>query len=251
MKTKKQIFTYLINLCFFLYFLILLIERSISLVATFVNGVNPFGTVFSSYVYSIVFASIAGFFMLLFWRCRPNIKALFKPNEDLGFSDLCLAGGVLLLSGMVHTSYTISPLQFASYGIWILGILFRVILTHPTSENKPLLWLSFAYLVAFSMAIPVMYPSAIELHVLFHILEAVGSAFLVAAFTYLLLFVFEGKSDLFLLWPVIAMIVFDVPLIALRWNEEINVFVLIFAILSSLLFLAGFIYKRVGKKKAD
>lgn len=243
MNSNSKTLTYFINLCFFLYFVLLIAERSISVALTLSNNINLYGTAFDGYVYSLVFVSIVGFLVLLVLKCRPNIKGLFKPSDDLQFGWLCIAGGVLLLSGMVHTHYTISGLQFASYGIWILGILLKVISIHNKTENKVLLWLSFAYLVAFSMAIPVMYQSLIEAHVFFHILEAVGSIALVGCFTYLLLRLFNDNGDLFPIWPIILAIVIDVPLIVLRWNEEINFFVLIFVALSTALYIVGFAYK--------
>ena len=243
MKNKSKTLTYFINLCFFLYFVLLIVERTISVVLSLSNNINLYGNAFDGYVYSLLFLSVIGFLVLLIVKCRPNIKAIIKPSDDLRFDWLCIAGGVLLLSGMVHTHYTISGLQFASYGIWILGILLKVISIHSKSENKVLLWLSFTYLVAFSMAIPVMYHSAIEAHLFFHIIEAIGSIALVAAFTYLLLRIFNDNNDLFPLWPIILAIVIDVPLIVLRWNEEINFFVLIFIALSTALYIVGFAYK--------
>lgn len=240
MKNKSKIITFFINLCFFLYFVLLIVERSISVILSFSNGINLYGSTFDGYVYSLVFFSVVGFFVLLIAKCQPNVKALSKPSEDLRFDWLCIAGGVLLLSGMVHTHYTIPGLQFASYGIWILGILLKVISIHSKNKNKVLLWLSFAYLVAFSMAIPVMYQSAIEAHVFFHILEVIGSVALVATFTCLLIRLFNDNGDLFPIWPIILAIVIDVPLIALRWNEEINFFVLIFIVLSTALYIVGF-----------
>ncbi len=243
MKNKSKKLTYFINICFFFYFILLIVERSISVILSLNNGINLYGNAFDGYVYTLVYLSIIGFIVLLVVKCRPNIKALFKPNDDLKFDWLCISGGVLLLSGMVHTHYTISGLQFASYGIWILGILLKVISIHSKNENKGLLWLSFAYLVTFSMAIPVMYQSLIEAHIFFHILEAVGSIALVGCFTYLLLRLFNDNGDLFPLWPIILAIVIDVPLIVLRWGEEINFFVLIFIALSTALYIVGFTYK--------
>ncbi len=243
-ENEEKNLRYFINLCFFLYFVLLIAERSISVILSLSNNINLYETAFDGYVYSLVFLSMVGFLVLLIVKCRSNIKALFKPNEGLRFDWLCIAGGVLLLSGMVHTHYTISGLQFASYGVWILGILLKVISLHHKTENKVLLWLSFAYLVAFSMAIPVMYHSLIDAHVFFHILEAVGSIALVGAFTYLLLRLFNDNGDLFPLWPIILAIIVDVPLIILRWNEEINFFVLIFIALSTALYIVGFAYKK-------
>ncbi len=243
MKNKSKTLICFINFCFFLYFVLLILERSISVTLSLNNNVNLYGNAFDGYVYTLVFLSIIGFLVLLIVKCRSNIKALFKPSEDLKFDWLCIAGGVLLLSGMVHTHYTISGLQFASYGVWILGILLKIISNHSKNDNIVLLWLSFAYLVAFSMAIPVMYHSAIEAHLFFHILEAIGSIALVAAFTYLLIRIFNDNNDLFPIWPIILAIVIDVPLIVLRWNEEINFFVLLFIALSTALYIVGFVYK--------
>ena len=99
------------------------------------------------------------------------------------------------------------------------------------------------------MAIPVMYQSLIEAHVYFHIIEGVGSFLLVGFFTYLLLSIFNSREDLFIPIPVIVMIIMDVPIIALRWNEEINYFVLIFMSLSFVLFLVEYIRKIVRVRK--
>ncbi len=118
------------------------------------------------------------------------------------------------------------------------------------SNNKILLWLSFFYLVSFSMAIPVMYESAIELHAVFHILEAITAIVLVFIFTYLFLQIFKGIDDLFLLIPIIVATILDVILIIMRWNETINTFVLIFISLSIILFIIGYIFKKVKKNNA-
>ena len=241
---NTKIINYLINLCFFLYFLILLLERSISVILSFVHKINIFATPFSSYVYILIFVSIIGFFIYLLLRCRKGVIGLFKKQEEYPFIDLCTASGILLLSGMVHSEYTISIIQFISYGILIVGILLKVILNHKESKNKPLLWISFVYLVCFSMAIPVMYYSLIKLHLLFHIIEAIGSFLLVGAFTYLFILLFLKKDDLLIIIPLILMLIIDIPLIVLRWNEEINMFVLIFASLSLIVFLIGLFFKK-------
>ncbi len=248
MDKKTNVLSYLINLSFFLYFIILIVERALSVILSITNKVNLYGNAFHGYTYTLVFISIAAFLVYLIIRCRPNIKALFHVDPGVGYRDLCIASGILLLSGMVHTEYTISGIQFASYGILIVGILLRVILNAPKAKSKFLLWLSFAYLVSFSMAIPVMYPSAIELHVLFHIVEAVASVALVAIFTLLMILLFEEHEDLFFIVPIVLVVVFDSFLIGIRWTEEINYFVLIFAVLSFILFTVGLIYKAARVK---
>ena len=247
MDKNKHLLNYLINLSFFLYFIILFTERTISLVLTFKNEVDVFGEAFNVYIYSLIFLSLGGFLIYLLLRCYKGIIGLFVYQEDYPFIDLCIASGILLLSGMVHSEYTIPAIQFVSYGILIIGILLKVILNHSESNHKPLLWLSFSYLVAYSMAIPVMYYSLIQLHILFHILEAATSFLMVGVFTFLLVHIFNEKDDLFMTWTIAFGVILDTTLIVLRWNEEINWFVLIFISLSFVLFLVGYIYKKRTK----
>ena len=248
-KTTKTL-CYLINLSFFLYFLILLGERILSVILSLTNGVNLYADGYNGYTYTLVFLSVIGWLICLITFCRPNIKALFRFDEKIDFTYLCIASGILLLSGMVHTEHTVPVIQFVSYGLLIIGILLKVVTNQKTSQNKVILWLSFAFLVAMSMAIPVMYRSLIELRVLFHVLEGIASFVLVGAFTYLLLQVFQGKEDLFLPWVALLLVLLDVPLIVMRWNEEINWFVLIFLSLSIVLFAVGYLYKKATSKRA-
>lgn len=244
MDTTNKKLIYFINLSFFLYFIILLVERVLSIVLSFVNKVGIYDNSFNIYVYTLMFASIVSWLIYTSIFCRSNIKALFKPSDEISFKHLIIASGILLLSGMVHSEYTTPVIQFISYGILIIGILLKVIMMNKTSNNRFVLWLSFIYLVSLSMAIPVMYRSFIEQYVVFHILEAIASIVLVGVFTYLLLLIFDEKEDLFIYWTILLVVILDTPLIILRWKEEINVFVLIFESLSVILFVIGFIYKQ-------
>ena len=98
------------------------------------------------------------------------------------------------------------------------------------------------------MAIPVVYPSALSYAPVFEALEGVSAVLLVMIFTRMVIALYEGKEDLFN-WPFIVLaVVLDAALIALRFQEEINWFVLIFASLSALLFLAGTILKASLRK---
>ncbi len=249
MDKKTKTLTYLISLSFFVYFLLLIAERLISVSLSLANGVNLYADGFSGYVYTVVFVSIGAFLVYLLIRCRKNIKALFKMEEEPPFRDLIIAAGILLLSGMVHTEYTISGLQFASYGIWIAGILLKVILLAPNSVDKVLLWLSFAFLVSFSMAIPVMYRTYLDTAKFFHLIEGIGGILLVGLFTYAVGSLFGGCHDLFHPSLLLTALVIDVPLIVMRWSEEPNIFVLIFASLTLALFIAGIAYKDIQRRK--
>ena len=241
MNSKMKTFNLLIKLSFYLYFLILIVERALSVSLSFANGVNIFQGGFNIFTYLTVFVSILAFLVYFIWKCRDSFN--FK-DENPDYTKLCIASGILLLSGMVHTEYTISGIQFASYGILIAGILLRVIMLNSFNENKLLLWFSFSYLVAFSMAIPVMYRTHLGTHVYFHVYEGITSYLLVGLFTLLMVLLFKGVSNLFLIVPFIIMVVLDSFLIAWRWPEEINFFVLIFASLSSVLFIVGFILSK-------
>ena len=247
MKEKNNnLWTYLINLCFFLYFLILIVERAISVILSLTNGINIYGTRFDGYVYTMVFLSIAGFIVYLLITCRDNIKALFVKDEKIEFGHLCIASGIILLSGMHHTEYTVAPIQFVSYGFLIIAFILKVV----SSENKtPLMWISLVYLISFSMAIPVMYRSDIELYVLFHFFEGIAVLVLVALFTYLLLILFSDEDDLFNILPIVIAILLDGSLIVMRWEEEINYFVLIFISLSALIYIGAVIFRGISKKK--
>lgn len=59
--TKTNKINYVINLMFFLYFAVLIVERSISLSLTFVNKIDIFNSFFSISVYFSIFLSIIGF----------------------------------------------------------------------------------------------------------------------------------------------------------------------------------------------
>ena len=256
MEKSHRILNYLINLSFFLYFVILISERTLSVVFSITHNVKLYGNGYNAFTYSTIFASVFFFLIFLLIKCRPAIAALFKPKDEelincLPFFELSIAAGILLLSGMVHTEYTFSGIQFAAYGILIIGILLRTIIKHNDSPNALILWFSFAYLVAFSMAVPVMYPSAMESYREFHALEAAASYVLVGVFTFLMALFFKEEENLFIVWPVSVMVILDTILIIWRWKEEINYFVLIFASLSLILFIVGVIISRLKPKEED
>ena len=98
------------------------------------------------------------------------------------------------------------------------------------------------------MAIPVVYESGIKNAGLFHIIEAVTSLVLVAGFAYLSYRVFAGQAvNLFLICPIVVAIIGDAIVLAMRWKEYVNSFVLIFLVASVVMWIAGFIVKMVKK----
>lgn len=242
---KVSLSSYFINLLFFLYFAILFAERLQSVVRSIADpAVHPMGSGFHRYVYVMTFCSLAVGVIFLLATNYALFPALFTRSAEVyakvDLGTLSIASGILLLSGMVHTEYTIAPLQFVAYGALIIAMFIRTATVTPSSGNPALLWLSLIYLTAFSMAIPVMYESQIHLSTLFHVIEAVTAILLVFVFTYFMRIVFVGDATNLFFWlPILVTAVLDGVLIAMRWNEKVNAFVLIFLIVTCVLFCVG------------
>lgn len=230
----------IISWTFLVYFVVLLAERMQSIIRVMKSGKGFFESGFSGYVNCLTCISVIAALVLLigfngdFWRSLFSTKALMNTNL------VCITAGVLLLSGMVHTDYTIPPLQFAAYGALIAGLVLRTVLSAQAGVEVFKLWYSLAYLVVFSMAIPVMYESCIRYASLFHMIEAFTAFILVVIFTCMMMAVMNKQAGTLLLWlPFLFMFVMDAIIIGMRWKESVNVFVLIFASLSAVLFVIG------------
>ncbi len=237
-----------------LYFLILTIERIISLVSVFTGGVSAWDPL-DWYMTVLTICSIIGAYAFILTRCKitvrqyDNGKISASPTIGNGeFGKLAVAAGILLLGGMVHTDGTIPPIQFASYGMILVSMAIHTAQQVKAHGNGLLRWLSFGYIVAFSMAIPVVYHTQIGLSWLFIPLEIIVSAGMVAMFTVMLRGFYNGTGEYgFSPLPFLAAVLGDAAVLALRWEEEINFFVLIFISVTTLLFLAGTIVSRKAK----
>ncbi len=230
---------------FLIYFLVLFFERAQSIIRVFNSGKGLFASGFSAYVNVLTLLSLTGTVVLLvgfnggFWR------SLFSGSAEVNTNMLCITAGVLLLSGMVHTDFTIPGIQFGAYGVLIVGLILRTVITAQNGGNLFKLWYSLAFLIVFSMAIPVMYEATIKQAALFHVIEAVTAFVLVIMFTYMMMRVMKGEGVDLLMWlPFCLMLVPDAVIIAMRWKESVNTFVLIFSSLSSILFVIGKIIYR-------
>ena len=239
---KKKRFTKWISWLFLLYFAILFGERIQSLVRI-ISETRLFASGYDIIVNMTVILSLcAAIIMLLafnisFWR------SLFSSDAP-DYSILTITSGVMLVSGMAHTEYTIPGIQFASYGALILAMILRTVELQGEVKNRASLWYSLIYLTAFSMAIPVMYPlhasDSLAYEKAFYFIEADVMLLLVISFTLMLRRLFLGKGENLLLWiPFLIMIVGDTAVLWMRWTDEINFFVLIFAALSAVMFLIG------------
>lgn len=230
----------LIPFFYLFYFLILFAERLQSLARSFSDpSYRIFGTPFDGYVNILAILSLTATVVLLVGFNGSFWASLFgKANVDYGI--LTITAGIMLLSGMVHTEYTLAPVQFGAYGMLIIAMVLQTIVSASGSENAFHLWYSLVYLTVFSMAIPVVYRSEIKNAAVFHLIEAAVSVVLVIAFTYMLYRMFTGNGSDLLLWiPIITAAIGDAVILAMRWSESVNTFVLIFAIASVIVFAFG------------
>ena len=250
---KVNTSSFLINWFVFVYFVILFVERLQSIIRSCLDkNIQLMGNGFNAYVYIATILSLIAFVCLLFIGNKYYIKALFTwdaaIHKQINYLMLSITAGVILIGGMVHTEYTIPPVQFTSYGMLIIALIMKTAAMNNEASSRPLMWLSLAYLIAFSMAIPVMYHSDIPNAGIFHVIEAVVALLLVGVFTYLMYLVFIGRAvNLFMLFPLVITIIGDVIILTMRWKEKANSFVLIFLTLSSILWVVGRIVSAMQK----
>lgn len=247
---KKPVLDKLKMIFFLAYFLILSVERIISLVAVFTGNLSKYDAL-DWYMTALTLFAIFGAYVFMATKCHVSFKSLgsdfAEDNENYG--KLSIAAGILLLGGMVHTEGTIPGIQFASYGM-LLGAMGIHTFQCAKRDGKALMkWLSFAYITAFSMSIPVVYHTNIELKYLFIPIECVVSAGMVVLFTIMLkrFFTQNSESD-FSPIPYITAVVGAFAVIILRWSEEINWFVLIFICVTSVLWFLSNILSMIKKK---
>jgi len=250
MEKKIKIYNILQCVFFLLYFAVLTAERIISLCAAFKI---PFGEMITLEIYMTIIAvislAVGWLYLAIFARRLFAVNAEKSGNE---FMHPCIAAGILLVSGMVHTEGTIPVIQFVSYGCLLVAMLLHTVRGVKINGNGLLRWFSFAYITAISMAIPVVYKMTNNdaLGAVFYPVESIVSIALIALFTYTLVKFYKSEGLLSFCpfaWGAVA--VLDAAVIALRWTDEINYFVLIFACLSLVLGIVGKILDYTLNKK--
>lgn len=240
------------------YFPLLTIERIVSLCIMF-SGYSPVLTSLDFYMTGLVILSIIAtyaflaveFRKLLFKRCNwKNIpKALLSRH---GLKMLSAAVGILLSGGMVHTHGSFPPVQFVAYACVIAAMAVHTVQYVKIEAWVDRKWLSFAYITAYSMAIPVVYHTQIPLARLFIPIEIVVSLGLVILFTLMLMKFFSGNGEnKFSLLPFLVAIFGDSLIISMRWHEEVNVVALIAVCIATVLWFTGAILgeKPTSKRK--
>lgn len=222
------------------YFIILYAERAQSIFRIITDGsMELTGSAFDTFAdIAVILSVVVSLIMLCF--CRNFFRSLAKKEAVPEYSLVSVTAGVALIGGMIHTEFTIAPIQFAAYGMLIAAMALRTAETAPAAKSKAKLWYSLIYLTMFSMAIPVMYHSHTDLATVYHYIAAIAAIVLVGCFTYMMRLVLLGNAeDLLFPAPAAIMAALDAAVIVLRWNEEINMFALIFAGVTLAMFAAG------------
>ncbi len=139
-----------ISWTFLAYFIILFAERAQSIVRELffrgpleLSAFDVFVTIVACISISATLVLLAGF-NTDFWR------SLFNPAKTPDYTRLTLTAGVILLSGMMHTEFTIAPVQFVAYGALIVGMILQTVLNIKNGGNAFRHWFSLTYITAFS-----------------------------------------------------------------------------------------------------
>ena len=123
-----------------LYFVILTIERIISLISVFTGDFSGYDAL-DRYMTILTVFSIIGTYIFILSRCCKDSSGSCNGI----FGKLAIAAGILLLGGMVHTEGTIPPIQFASYGMLLISMAIHTIQSVKENGNALQKWLSFSF----------------------------------------------------------------------------------------------------------
>ncbi|MCR4619005.1 MAG: hypothetical protein K5669_12570 [Lachnospiraceae bacterium] len=244
-KQTKLIMNKLKIVGFSLYFIILFGER----IAAAIYSANigdeyalKSGNVFNYIAYGITIVSLVAGVILFVKPLVEMVKALMS-NEEYPFEEkngrLITAVAALLYGGMMHTGLTIPGLQFTAYGFLIAAMIIRCIEACLSGSSKFVSIVSVIYLTLFSMTIPVCYISFMEMprRTVFYIFEFAAAIVLVTVFGRLLYnYMQKGSANFDIFYPGI-MLLLSGATVYLKWNEEINWFVLIFVVLTIVFYL--------------
>ncbi len=242
MSNKNTVLNIFQSVLFLLYFIILTTERIVSLVSSFQFGITQMGGL-DRYMTILTLVSLCGGWLYLLLLGR-KLFDFVGDKAGTDFRHPSIAAGIILLGGMVHTIGTILVVQFVAYGFLLGGMAIYTARCVAAEGNGLIRWLTFAYITAFSMAIPVVYTMSgnvdISLETAFYVVESITSAVLVTVFTVMLIKFYENKSSgSFCPFVWIFTAIADAAVLRLRWNDAINVFVLIFASFTLLLGIVG------------
>ena len=238
------------------YFSVIFIERLLAVIFSIGHGGEyavMTGNYFNIIAYSVtVLGLLAGSVL----SAKPFFGMLGKlfsketyPFED-NYKSIVIGAMAFLYAGMMHTGFTLAPVQFVAYGFLIAAMVVNTVEKCMGDKSKKFASIvSVIYLTLFSMTVPVCY-IALKLGALtipFYAAEFAAAFVLIPLFGRMLLKFFkEGITDFSFVNPLV-MLILSGSAVALKWSEEINMFVLIFVVLTIIFYLA---FGIVASKKA-
>lgn len=259
MEKRKLVLNKLMIAGFLGYVLILLVERILAIVLSVNTSSTTLaltsGDGFAIATYTITCISVLAGVILLIKPIYQLLKVTFKKDLfdfTTNSKQLIIASMVLLVSGMMHTGYTLAGLQFAAYGLLIVSIIARGIEAIYEGKDKFVVISSLIFIVCFSMAIPVCYYTKLgaPLGLIFFIVEFVTVFALIPIFTYMLINFFKEGIHRFDVCTIFAMMLLSGLTVGLKWQEEVNWFLFIFVCVTALVYFTIGLISRSKIKKA-
>lgn len=252
--SKKTLFSKLKLIFLVLYFLILFVERLLAVILSVKNGGEYAllsGNTFNYFAYGVTAVSqLAGTVLMI--RVIPGMLISVFSSREYAFAEnyrrIVIAAMAILFGGMMHTGFTLAPMQFVAYGFLIASMVVRTIECYSADKNSRYSSIvSVIYLTLLAMAVPVCYIShqAMPLKAVFFAVEFLAVFVLVPVFGKLLLIFYDkGVTSFSFIYPVILILLSGFT-VALKWTEEINWFVLVFLVLTEVFYLSfGLIARR-------
>lgn len=248
-QTKIPTLLRLRNLCFIIYFALLLCERLAGgILGIFYGGKESMlgsETFIPKLVHPLALVAIAAGIAVMWKQWVPLFRSLSGQDAPLNTCALSAGVGCFLLSGMLHTGFLILPVQFTAYGFIIIGLILHIINFLGEISVKERV-LSTAYVVCFSMTIPVVYDTALQSAqgVAFIIVELITTVYLVYAFAAMTeVFLRTGRCNLN---PavLVAMLITVGATFFLRLAEYANWLIAVFAILTLIVWICALILNR-------
>lgn len=244
---KRSVSLETLKLIFLLaYFPILTVERIINLFVTFFGDFSAY-TSLDYYMLGLSLLSLAATYIFLTVECRTFLfrrkgrkRSLEMLTTRRNYRMLSAAAGILLAGSMVHSEGSVPLLRYIGYGCIIASMAAHTMLNVKKDGNADRKWLSFAYLAAYLLSVPVVYHTQIEHARLFIPIEIVVSLGLTILFTIMLLDFYSGNVEYsFSALPFLVAVFGDALVISMRWYEEINVAVLISVCVATVLWFTG------------
>ena len=234
----------LISIGFIGYTLILLVERILALIFSVNNGGEyalVSNNVMPTIYYAIVCLSITAGAVLLAVPMYKMVVQLFKKeNYEFNWKELLLGMMILLFSGMMHTGWTLAPLQFVAYGFLIGSMVCVTVDSCLRIKNNYNSITSVIFLTLFSMAIPVCYASVNEAtQIPFYTFTLLAVFAEIPLFGFMLYEFFNKGEISFNYSPVIAMLTLSGSVVLLNYTSvsDFNWFVAIFVVLTVAMYL--------------